>query len=192
MSQVLECKQLHGQGVPIREISRQTGMSRNTARRYLRGLGTPGVYTMSAARAQPAQAKIRAQVVSILEAEKRSDAPKKQRLTAARIQRLLGAEGAQVSLRMVQQVVREVRFEQRDQLKHAYLPLAVFALPLSHRRLLRTSNMLERLNREIKRRTRVATLFPNEESLLRLATAILVEVSEEWATGRIYIRMDQA
>ena len=70
--------------------------------------------------------------------------------------------------------------------------LAVFALPLSHRRLLRTSNMLERLNREIKRRTRVATLFPNEESLLRLATAILVEVSEEWATGRIYIRMDQA
>ena len=70
--------------------------------------------------------------------------------------------------------------------------LAVFALPLSHRRLLRTSNMLERLNREIKRRTRVATLFPNEESLLRLATAILVEVSEEWETGRIYIRMDQA
>jgi len=69
--------------------------------------------------------------------------------------------------------------------------LAVFALPLSHRRLLRTSNMLERLNREIKRRTRVASLFPNEESLLRLATAILVEVSEEWETGRVYIRMDQ-
>jgi len=124
MSQVLECKQLKGQGVPIREICRQTGMSRNTARRYLRGEGTPGVYTMSAPRAQPAQAKIRAQVISILEAERCSDAPKKQRLTAARIQRMLGAEGAQVSLRTVQQVVREVRFEQRDQLKHAYLPLA--------------------------------------------------------------------
>lgn len=70
--------------------------------------------------------------------------------------------------------------------------LSVFALPLSHRRLMRTSNMLERLNREIKRRTRVATIFPNEESLLRLATAILVEVSEEWETGRVYIRMDQS
>jgi len=124
MSQVLECKQLHGQGVPIREICRQTGVSRNTARRYLRGEGTPGVYMMSAPRAQPAQDKIRAREVSILEEEKRGDAPKKQRLTAARIQRLLGADGAEVSLRTVQQVVREVRFEQRDPLKHAYLPLA--------------------------------------------------------------------
>ncbi len=70
--------------------------------------------------------------------------------------------------------------------------LTVFGLPLHHRRMLRTSNLLERLNRELRRRTRVATLFPNEASLLRLATAILVEVSEEWETGRIYIRMDQA
>jgi len=49
--------------------------------------------------------------------------------------------------------------------------------------------MLERLNKEIKRRTRVATLFPNEQSLLRLVSAILMEVSDEWETGRIYIRM---
>lgn len=69
--------------------------------------------------------------------------------------------------------------------------LAVFDLPQHHRRRMRTSNLLERLNRELKRRTRVAALFPNTESLLRLATAILVEVSEEWETGRIYLRMDQ-
>jgi len=68
--------------------------------------------------------------------------------------------------------------------------LTVFDLPPGHRRRLRTTNLLERLSREIKRRTRVATLFPNEASLLRLATAVLVEISEEWETGRTYIRMD--
>jgi len=70
--------------------------------------------------------------------------------------------------------------------------LTVFALPVHQRRRMRTSNMLERLNRELKRRTRVATLFPNEASLLRLVSAVLVEVSEEWETGKIYLRMDQA
>ena len=55
---------------------------------------------------------------------------------------------------------------------------------------MRTTNLLERLSRELKRRTRVVTIFPNEASLLRLATALLAETSEEWETGRIYIRMD--
>jgi transposase-like protein len=55
--------------------------------------------------------------------------------------------------------------------------LNVFALPENHRRRLRTSNMVERLNRELKRRTRVDSLFPNEISALRLATAILAEAS---------------
>ena len=50
--------------------------------------------------------------------------------------------------------------------------LTVFDLPENHRKRLRTTNVLERLNREIKRRTRVATLFPNEASLLRLVTAM--------------------
>ena len=70
--------------------------------------------------------------------------------------------------------------------------LSVFVLPPKHRRRMRTSNLLERLSRELKRRTRVATLFPNEASLLRLATAVLAEISEEWETGKTYIRMDQA
>jgi transposase-like protein len=69
--------------------------------------------------------------------------------------------------------------------------LTVFALPVAHRRRLRTTNMLERLNREIRRRTAVATLFPNEASLLRLVSAVLVEVCEEWETGRKYLTMDQ-
>ena len=61
--------------------------------------------------------------------------------------------------------------------------------PKASRRL-RTSNSLERLSKEIKRRTRVAGLFPNEASLLRLVTAILSEVSEEWETGRIYLHVE--
>ena len=68
--------------------------------------------------------------------------------------------------------------------------LTVFRLPASHRVRLRTTNMLERLNRELKRRTRVATLFPNEDSLLRLVTAILIEVSEEWETGKRYVTFE--
>jgi len=65
----------------------------------------------------------------------------------------------------------------------------VFSLPTAHRRRLRSTNMLERLNREIKRRTRVATLFPNESSLLRLVSAILMEVSEEWESGKTYLNI---
>jgi len=68
--------------------------------------------------------------------------------------------------------------------------LTVFALPAAHRRRLRTSNLLERLNKEIKRRTRVATLFPNEAALLRLVSAVLMEISEEWETEKIYLRME--
>lgn len=67
--------------------------------------------------------------------------------------------------------------------------LTVFSLPAGHRRRLRTSNMLERLNEEIKRRTRVAGLFPNEASALRLVSAVLMEISEDWESGRKYLTM---
>jgi putative transposase len=50
---------------------------------------------------------------------------------------------------------------------------------------MRTTNMLERQNKELKRRTRVATLFPNEASLLRLVTAVLVQLSDEWETAKM-------
>ncbi len=68
--------------------------------------------------------------------------------------------------------------------------LTVLRLPPSHRVRLRTTNMLERLNRELKRRTRIATLFPNERSLLRLVSALLIEISEEWETGKRYVTFD--
>jgi len=67
--------------------------------------------------------------------------------------------------------------------------LTVFQLPEQCRRRLRTSNMSENLNKQIKRRTRVAGLFPNEASVLRLVTAVLMETSEEWETGRAYLNL---
>jgi len=68
--------------------------------------------------------------------------------------------------------------------------LTVLSIPAAHRRRLRTTNSLERLNKEIKRRTRVATLFPNEASLLRLASAVLSEISDDWETERAYLNME--
>jgi transposase-like protein len=66
----------------------------------------------------------------------------------------------------------------------------VFMLPAAHQKRLRTSNALERVNQELKRRTRVARVFPNEKSLLRLITALLCETSDEWETGKIYLNME--
>jgi len=62
----------------------------------------------------------------------------------------------------------------------------VFDFPLEHRRSIRTTNSLERVNKEIKRRTRVVGVFPNEASCLRLVTALLMETSEEWQIGKRY------
>jgi putative transposase len=68
--------------------------------------------------------------------------------------------------------------------------LTIFAFPSEHQRRLRTTNSLERLNREIRRRSRVVMLFPNEASCLRLVTAVVMEISDEWQTERIYLRLD--
>jgi transposase-like protein len=67
--------------------------------------------------------------------------------------------------------------------------LACLTFPLAHRARIRTTNGLERLNEEIKRRTRVVRIFPNEVACLRLVTALCVEQSEEWLSGRRYLDM---
>jgi transposase-like protein len=63
---------------------------------------------------------------------------------------------------------------------------SVFDFPLEHWRTIRTTNSLERINKEIRRRTRVVGVFPNEASCLRLISAILMEISEEWQIGKRY------
>jgi transposase-like protein len=51
--------------------------------------------------------------------------------------------------------------------------------------------MMERVNKELKRRTKVVGAFPNEESLLRLVGSILMDINEEWVTGRRYLTMEK-
>jgi transposase-like protein len=70
--------------------------------------------------------------------------------------------------------------------------LTVFAFPAAHQRRLRTSNSLERVNRELDRRTTVVSIFPNEASCLRLVSAVLIELDEAWQDERIYLAFDAA
>ena len=94
----------------------------------------------------------------------------------------------------LQKMIR--KYEQRMPKLAAWLDtnvpegLTVLSFPAEHHRRLRTTNGLERLNKEIKRRTRVATLFPNEASLLRLVSAVLMEISEDWETGKTYLTLN--
>ena len=66
---------------------------------------------------------------------------------------------------------------------------AVLALPLKYRKRLRTTNGVERLNQEIRRRERVIRIFPNSASVIRLMGALLMEHDEKWQTGRKYFDM---
>ena len=75
--------------------------------------------------------------------------------------------------------------------EHVEECLTCLAFPESHRRRIRTTNGLERLNQQLKRRTRVVRIFHNRDSCLRLVTALAIEQSEEWITGRRYLDMEE-
>jgi putative transposase len=66
---------------------------------------------------------------------------------------------------------------------------AVLALPAPDRQRLRTTNAVERLNEEVRRRERVIRIFPNRESVVRLLGALLMEQDEAWTTGKRYFEM---
>lgn len=70
--------------------------------------------------------------------------------------------------------------------------LTVFALDLGefNRKRLRTSNMIERLNQSVKQRTKVAKIFANEDSCLRLVSAVVMEISEQWQSSKAYLSLD--
>lgn len=123
VDQVHECRKLSGQGVPIRQIAAQLGVSRNTVRRYLRG-APAGVYQLQSRRIQPVIDQVSGIVRQILKEEKEACVPRKQRITAARIYRILRTEhGYLGSDRSVRNLVREVRGELRDPLSQSYVPL---------------------------------------------------------------------
>ena len=65
--------------------------------------------------------------------------------------------------------------------------LGFYAFPTDHRSKLRSTNPLERFNREIGRRTDVVGIFPNDRSLIRLAASVVIEQNDEWLVGRRYL-----
>lgn len=67
--------------------------------------------------------------------------------------------------------------------------LTVYFIPAAHRKKILTTNNVERVNREIKRRTKVIGVFPNVNSCLLLVSAILVDISEKWETGKIVLNV---
>ena len=67
--------------------------------------------------------------------------------------------------------------------------LTYYRLPLAHHKHMKSTNMLERLNQEIKRRTHVIRIFPDEESCLRVVRALAVETHENWLEGTKYLNM---
>jgi putative transposase len=98
------------------------------------------------------------------------------------------------ALAMTSEIARKWRGEGYEKVaehleEHIEECLTCLAFPESHQRRIRTTNGLERFNQEIKRRTRVVRIFPNPQACLRLVTALCVEQSEEWVTGRRYLDM---
>jgi transposase-like protein len=65
--------------------------------------------------------------------------------------------------------------------------LTIFSFPTTHRILIRTTNVVERLHREVRRRARVVSIFPNSASCLRLVSAVLNEISDEWLASKPYL-----
>jgi transposase-like protein len=68
--------------------------------------------------------------------------------------------------------------------------LTFFSYPSKHHRKIRTTNLIEYLNKLIKKRSKVVGIFPNAKSCIRYVSCVLMEVDEEWQTGRRYMRMD--
>ncbi|NSW84649.1 MAG: IS256 family transposase [Syntrophothermus sp.] len=116
-----------------------------------------------------------------------------QRKLHARLRHIFDAPDIETARRLLEEVVQEFEGlapKAIEGLEAGFEDaMAVMALPEPVRRRLRTTNAIERLNREIRRRERVIGIFPNEEAALRLIGAVLMEIDEAWATGHRYLDM---
>jgi putative transposase len=113
---------------------------------------------------------------------------------AADLRAVFAATSSEQALGIASKVARRWREQGHEKVaehieEHVEECLSCLSFPESHRRRIRTTNGQERLNQEIKRRTRVVRIFPNREACLRLVSALAVEQSEEWITGRRYLDM---
>ena len=113
---------------------------------------------------------------------------------AADIREIFNASSLKEAMRLLKLKIEKYKdsASKLSEWMEANLPegLTVYEFEESHRKKIRTSNLVERLNREIKRRTKVVSIFPNEAACLRLVTALLIEMSESWETGPRYLKFD--
>src|SRR5215212_164655 len=121
---------------------------------------------------------------------------KKRKELAAELRAIFAATSTEQALKIASEVADRWRGCGHEKVachleEHIEECLACLAFPESHRRRIRTTNGLERFNQELKRRTRVVRIFPNREACLRLVSALAVEQSEEWVTGRRYLDMEE-
>mgnify|MGYP000843569212 CR=1 FL=1 len=117
--------------------------------------------------------------------------PKKQHREIA--DRLREAYGNEERLQALADDLNEQGSRKAADTIERFLPglLNYTAFPKAHQKRIRTTNGMERINRELKRRTNCVGAFPNEDSLLRLVGAILMDINEEWITGRRYLSMEE-
>ncbi len=116
-------------------------------------------------------------------------------LVAGLLKNITEAETREAAQEAIHQVVVELEKRARKVVRlleeHGEEILAVYALPRAHRKKMRTTNLLERQNQELKRRTRVVRVFPHEQSCLRLVTALLMETNQEWME-QLYLDMQES
>lgn len=111
------------------------------------------------------------------------------------LDQILKADSQQEASRRLEEVSSELEEEAEDALdvleEGIFDATAVLALPEKYRERLRTTNMVERLIQEVRRREKVIRIFPNKASAWRLVGALLAEKHEEWSTGRRYWTMGE-
>ena len=105
------------------------------------------------------------------------------------------AYGSEGRLQACADALNERRYRNAAKSIQRFLPGLLnytHGLPKDTWKRLRTTNMMERVNKELKRRTRVEGAFPSEHALMRLAGAILRDINEEWITGKRYLSMNES
>jgi putative transposase len=121
--------------------------------------------------------------------------PKERRALADALKDVFGSPDIDEAVRRADELAQEIRARKpkvADWIEGGIGDcLTVFSFPKGHRTRLRTTNMVERLNKEIKRRASVIEIFPSEQSAERIIGALLIDQDEKWQVGRTYLNMDE-
>lgn len=112
-----------------------------------------------------------------------------------RLQKLYNADNKDHAKQILEQIIEDYAAkapEAVDYIEESFEDItAVISLPMKYRKKLRTTNSIERMNEEIRRRERVIRIFPNTESAVRLIGAMLIEQHEKWTSSHKYFEMDE-